>query len=230
MSSLRRLLFCSVVLLLCLPGLAQQTDVNRYTVFTGFDYLLGPGRNLTERGIEADFGVTVRPWMSLGADFSAIGDGIMSGAGTINGTETAFSKPLQTVGINPAQVNVPFRSTTYIFAAGPQFYLRKWKRVTFFARPGFGGIHERADIALSPQLIFVFQNVLHAPIPSSHQTDTQWFIGLGGGFDINLSDGLGFRFATDYVNTHLFSNLLVPRQNYARVSVGPTFRWGHLSQ
>jgi hypothetical protein len=230
MKSLSRLLLAGIVILLCLPVVAQQTDVNRYTIFTGFDYLLGPGRNLTERGIEADFGVTVKPWMSLGADFSAIGDGIMSGAGTINGTETAFSPMLQAVGIPPAQVNVPFKSRTYIFAAGPQFYLRKFKKVTFFARPGFGGIHEVADISLSPQLLFVLNNVLHAPIPKSHQSDTQWFVGVGGGFDINLSQGLGFRFASDFVNTHLFSNLLTPRQNYVRVSVGPTFRWGHLGE
>jgi hypothetical protein len=224
------LLLCSVVILLGLPLCAQQNDVNRYTVFTGFDYLLGPGRNLTERGLEADFGVQLKPWMSLGADFSAIGDGLFSGAGTIKGNETVFAPALQNIGINPAQVYVPFKSMTYIFAAGPQFYLRKWKPVMFFVRPGFGGIHESANVTLSPQLIFIFQNVLQVPAPSSHQTDTEWFIGAGGGFDINISRTLGFRFATDYVNTHLFSNLLVNRQNYVRVSVGPTFRWGHLNQ
>ena len=228
MRLLRWLLVCSLAIPLGLPLWAQQTDVNRYTVFTGFDYLLGPGRNLTERGLEADFGVQIRPWMSLGVDFGAAGDDIFSGAGTINGNETAYAPLLQQAGINPAQVHVPFKSMTYIFAAGPQFYLRKWKPVTFFARPGFGGIHESADIALSPQLIFVFQNVLHLPVPNSHQSDTQWFIGGGGGFDININRTLGFRFAADWVNTHLFSNLLVNRQNYVRVSMGPTFRWGHL--
>ena len=228
MRLMRRLLLSSVVILVCLPTLGQQTDVNRYTVFTGFDYMVGPGRNLTERGFEGDFGVTLKPWVSLGADFSAIGDGIISGAGTINGGETVFAPLLNGIGLPPNRVKVPFHSTTYIFAAGPQFYLRKWKAVTFFARPGFGGIHEQADIALSPQLQFVLQNVLSVPVPASHQTDTQWFIGAGGGFDLNLSRRVGFRFATDWVNTHLFSNLLTSRQNYARVSVGPTFRWGHL--
>jgi hypothetical protein len=222
------LLLCGAAILVCLPLFGQQRDVNRYTVFTGFDYLVGPGRNLTERGFEGDFGVTLKPWMSVGADFSAIGDGIVSGAGTINGGETVFAPLLTGIGIPPNQVKVPFRSSTYIFAAGPQFYLRKWKAVTFFARPGFGGIHERADIEISPQLISVLQNVLNVPVPKSHQTDTQWFIGVGGGFDLNLSRRVGFRFATDWVNTHLFSDLLTPRQNYTRVSVGPTFRWGHL--
>ncbi len=35
-----------------LPALAQQTDINRYTLFTGFDYMISPARNLTERGFD----------------------------------------------------------------------------------------------------------------------------------------------------------------------------------
>lgn len=111
----KRLLFCGLMVFFCLGVSAQQPDVNRYTLFTGFDYMISPARNLTERGFEADFGVTVRPWLGLGGDFGAL-------------------------------------------------VLRK----------------------------------------------------------------VGVRFATDWVNTHLFSSLLSPRQNYLRFSVGPTFRWGHL--
>ena len=210
--------------------LAEQADINRYTLFTGFDYMISPARNLTERGLESDFGVTVRPWLGLGGDFSVIGDAVLSGAGTLTGSETIYAQPLQGIGIDPATVAVPFRSTTYTFAAGPQFYIRKWDKVTFFARPGFGGIHEVADITVSPQLIYVLQNVLHLPVPSAHQTDTTWFVGVGGGFDINFSKHVAMRFATDYVNTHLFSNLLTQRQNYWRFSTGPTFRWGHLKK
>jgi hypothetical protein len=116
---------------------------------------------------------------------------------------------------------------TYTFAAGPQFYLRKWEKVTFFARPGFGGIHEDANISLPPQLGGLL-TLLHATVPTANQTDTTYFFGLGGGFDLNVSRPVGVRFACDWVNTHLFSNLLVDRQNYVRFSVGPTFRWGHL--
>jgi len=234
MGHIRGLLFCCLAIFVCLPALAQQTDINRYTLFTGFDYMISPARNLTERGFESDFGVTVRPWLGLGADFSAMGDGIISGAGTINGGETVYAPLLRQVPppigpIDPNSINVGFRSTTYTFAAGPQFYIRKWDKVTFFVRPGFGGIHETADIAFPTQLAQLFQ-LLGIAVPNSHQTDTQWFVGVGGGFDLNLSRSVGFRFATDYVNTHLFSNLLVPRQNYWRFSTGPTFRWGHLNK
>jgi len=229
---MKRLLFCVLMILLCLPALAQQTDINRYTLFTGFDYMISRARNLTERGFETDFGVTVRPWLGLGGDFGILGDGIISGAGTIGGGETIYAPLLRQVPppfgpIDPNSIHVPIKSQTYTFAAGPQFYLRKWEKVTFFARPGFGGIHEKADITFPASLPLLF-GLLKVPVPGAHQTDTQIFFGLGGGFDLNVSRKIGVRFATDWVNTHLFSNLLVPRQNYIRFSVGPTFRWGHL--
>ncbi len=220
----KRLLFCGLMLFLCLPALAQQSDVNRYTLFTGLDYMISPARNPTERGFEGDFGVTVKPWLGLGGDFGALGSDVISGAGTINGSETIFVSLLPPG--TASLIKVPFKSTTYTFAAGPQFYLRKWEKVTLFARPGFGGIHEMANIDLSqvaPMLV-----LLGIPVPNSQQSDTQLFYGLGGGFDLNVSRKVGMRFAADWVNTHLFSNLLTPRQNYIRFSLGPTFRWGHL--
>lgn len=222
----RSLLFCGLMVLFCLPAFAQQTNINRYTLFTGFDYLISPARNLTERGFEADFGVTVKPWLGLGGDFGAMGSDVISGAGTINGSETVFA-PLVQPYVDPNTIHVPFKSTTYTFAAGPQFYLRKWQKVTFLCRPGFGGIHENANISFPPQLAPLFQ-LLQVPLPGAHQADTQLFYGLGGGFDVNVSRKVGLRFATDWVNTHLFSNLLTPRQNYIRFSIGPTFRWGQL--
>lgn len=230
MNALVRLFICSLVVFLCLPAFAQQTDINRYTLFTGFDYLISPARNLTERGFEGDFGVTIKPWLGLGGDFSAMGNGIISGAGTINGSETVYAPIINKSGLVPggaASINVPFRSTTYTFAAGPQFYIRKWDKVTFLLRPGLGGIHEVADITFPLGLAQLFQALQIQP-PSPHQTDTEFFFGVGGGFDLNLSRAVGWRFAGDYVNTHLFSNLLVPRQNYWRMSTGPTFRFGHL--
>jgi len=227
MGIMRRLLFCGIVFLLCLPASAQQTDINRYTLFTGFDYLISPARNLTERGVEADFGVTAKPWLGLGADFSAMGSDVFSGAGTISGGETIYAPLLTQVGVPPNSIQVPFKSTTYTFAAGPQIYIRKWERVTLLLRPGLGGIHEKADITFPQGLGLLFQHLGLTP-PAAQQTDTEFFFGLGGGFDVNVSRRVGIRFATDWVNTHLFSNLLVPRQNYVRFSLGPTWRWGLL--
>jgi len=220
------LLFCGVLILGCFPVWAQ-TDINHYTLFTGFDYMVSPARNLTERGVETDFGVTMKPWLGLGVDV-----GIIRGAGTISGSETVYAPAVNQSGFVPGgagAIHVPFKSSTYTFAAGPQFYIRKWQRVTFLIRPGFGGMHEKADITFPASLGLLFQGLQIQP-PAGHQTDTKLFFGMGGGFDINVSRTLGVRFAADWVNTHLFSNLLEPRQNYVRFSVGPTFRWGHLNQ
>jgi hypothetical protein len=226
------LLFFGLVILIfvCLPALAQQTDINRYTLFTGFDYMISPARNLTERGFEGDFGVTVKPWLGLGGDFGALGSDVISGAGTISGSETIYAPAVNQSGLIPGgagSIHVPFKSTTYTFAAGPQIYIRKWEKVTLLVRPGLGGIHESADITFPPQLGPLFQLLRLVP-PNSHQTDTQFFFGFGGGLDLNVSRKVGVRFAADWVNTHLFSNLLTPRQNYVRFSCGPTFRFGHL--
>lgn len=222
-----------LALFVCLPAYAQQgdTDINRFTLYTGFDWMNSPGLNLTQRGFDVDFGVTIKPWLALGGDFSAAGDSIISGGGTINGADTIYAPILtaaEPLGAPPpSSVHVPFKSTSYTFAMGPQFYLRKWSKVTFFARPGLGGIHADADVSLPPQLGGLLGQ-LGAPVPSAHQSDTQLFFGAGGGFDINISKRVALRFTADWINTHLFSNILTNRQNYVRCTVGPTFRWGRL--
>jgi hypothetical protein len=216
---------CVLAMSVCLPAMAQQTDINRYTVYTGFDYLISPARKLTQRGFEVDFGVTAKPWLGLGGDFSVSGNAIISGGGTFNGSETVYPPTLIAANAQnplvplPNMIAVPFKSTTYTFAAGPQFYIRKWKKVTFLVRPG-----QSADLTFPPGLGGLFQ-LLNIPPPKPHQTDLTWFIGVGGGFDLNLSKHVGLRFTADWINTHLFSDLLSNRQNYARFTVGPTFRW-----
>lgn len=229
-----RLLILSLAMFNCFPALAQQTDINRYTIYTGFDYMTNPTLNLTQRGFDTDFGVTVKPWLGLGVDFSASGDAIISGGGTINGTNTMYAPTIgaaheqfPTLVPSPNLITVPFKSTTYTIAVGPQFYIRRWRKVTFLIRPGLGAIHESADLTFPPGLGGLFA-LLNTPAPKSHQTDTTWFIGLGGGFDLNLSRHVALRFTADWINTHLFSDLLTDRQNYMRLTIGPTFRWGHL--
>jgi hypothetical protein len=64
----RYALFCVLAAFVCLPAVAQQTDINRYTIYTGFDYMLSPARNLTQRGFDVDFGVTAKPWLGPGAE------------------------------------------------------------------------------------------------------------------------------------------------------------------
>ena len=110
---------------------------------------------------------------------------------------------------------------------GGQFYWRKWRNITFLGRPGLGGIRASADVNLPPQLAGLLME-LKTPVPGAHQTDTQWFFGLGGGVDITPSRRVTLRITADWINTHLFSNLLPNRQNFLRITVGTTFRWGSL--
>lgn len=224
----RLLLICSLMILVCLPAAAQDdVRINRYTVYTGFDYMTAPGLSLTQRGFDTDFGITVKPWLGLGVDFSAAGNGIISGGGTINGTSTTYA-PVLTQVLPPNTINVPFKSTTYTIAAGPQIYIRKLKRVTFLIRPGLGAIHAGVDLSLDPRLGGLFTN-LHLPVPSAHQSDTTYFVGLGGGFDYNVSRRLGLRVTADWINAHLYSDILTNRQNYFRFTIGPTWKWGQLN-
>src|SRR6185312_13272950 len=48
----------------------QQDYIARYSVFTAFSYLSTPSLNLAQRGFDGDVGVNVRPWLTLGGDFS----------------------------------------------------------------------------------------------------------------------------------------------------------------
>jgi hypothetical protein len=237
---MKRLLICLILLAIALPACAQDAEINRYTLYTGFDYFIGPGLSMTQRGFDTDFGVTAKPWLGLGVDFSAAGDAILSGGGTINGASTVYAPTLNSAyqnGIPPYvqpgvvppanAVNVSFKSTTYTVAVGAQIYLRKFKKVTFLVRPGFGAIHASVDLNVPPGLPQLFVP-LNLPVPKSSQSDTTWFIGFGGGFDINFSRRVGLRVTTDWINSHLFSDILTNRQNYIRVTIGPTWKWGHL--
>jgi hypothetical protein len=232
----RLLLVCSLAIFVCLPAAAQEdVRINRYTVYTGFDYMTAPGLSLTQRGFDTDFGVTVKPWLGLGVDFSAAGNNIISGGGTINGTSTTYAPALiaaRSVYGNliptPNAINVSFNSTTYTMAVGSQFYIRKMKKVTFLIRPGLGAIHAGVDLSLDPRLGGLFQS-LHLPVPASHQSDTTYFVGLGGGFDVNMSRRMGLRVTADWINTHLYSDILTNRQNFWRFTIGPTWKWGQLN-
>lgn len=227
---MKTLILFSLVLFLCHPAFAQRDfGINRYTLYTGVDYFNNPGLSLSQRGFDTDFGVTVKPWVAIGGDFSAAGNSIVSGGGTINGSSTVYAPALAAAaGLGappPSAVNVPFKSTSYTFAFGPQFYWRPLRQVTFLGRPGLGGIHATADINLPPQLAELLQ-LVGARLPNAHQTDTRLFFGLGGGVDLNVSKQVALRVTADWINTHLFSSLLVNRQNFLRITVGPTFRWG----
>lgn len=210
-------LLIAVVVGSTVPAAAQQT-VNRFDLFTGFSHLTSPSVKLEQPGFNASFGVNANRWLAIGADFS-----IFDGSGAIAVKDTKIAAAVLPL-IPPTITNpeVPFNAQTYTFAAGPQINIRKFNKVMFFVRPGLGLLHERAQLkgALAAGLSPVIGLSLK-------QIDTTYFYGVGGGFDINASKHVGFRFSTDFVHTPLFSELLEPR-NAIRFSFGPTFKWGEL--
>lgn len=199
------------------PSAAQQT-VNRFDLFTGYSHLSSPGVSLEQTGFNTSFGVNVKRWLALGADFS-----IFTGDGSIKIADTKIAGevgPLLPPGLTNPQI--PFSANTYTFAAGPQINIRHFNKVMFFVRPGLGVLHEHA--VLKGPLAAGLSPVLGISLV---QKDTTYFYGVGGGFDVNASKHVGLRVSVDFVRTPLFSSLLDTR-NAVRVSVGPTFKWGEL--
>jgi hypothetical protein len=200
---------------------AQQEYVSRYDAFAGFSYLNSPRLNLAERGFNAEFGVNVRRWLAVGADYS-----IFTGHSAIRPQDLTTALQIQLIPILPLlgpNPQVPFDSTTYTFTAGPQFNFRQLRWVTFFVRPAIGGMHETATLKPNtPALALVVQQLA----PSGKRSDLEPFFGVGGGFDLNASKHVAVRVGFDYVHVNLFEGLLKEGRNSLRISVGPTFRFG----
>src|SRR5271165_6689026 len=113
------LLFLSLGVMTCF---SQQTTVLRYSAFTAFSYLSTPSLNLTQRGFDADFGVNMRSWLTLGGDFSYQNGHSTLLPSYLNAATQAKLAPFvpifQQLGI---PIAVPFDGTVYTYEAGPQF-------------------------------------------------------------------------------------------------------------
>jgi Outer membrane protein beta-barrel domain len=218
---LRVLLWFSVLLASC-AAFAQQEQkyVPRYEGFAGYSFLASPKLNLDERGFNLEFGINVTRWLTLGGDYS-----YFTGHSDIFPSDLSRALQLQLAPLLPPGVLVflPFDSTSYSFAAGPQFALRKLKWVTLFARPGFGGFHETATLKPNTPLTTLLVARL---VPSGKKSDLVLSLGAGGGFEINASKHVGVQFTADYVHVNLFQGFLNGGRNSVRLSVGPTFRFG----
>ena len=203
-------------------ALAQQEYVGRYDGFAGFSYLASPKLNLAERGFNGEFGINWNRWLAIGGDYSIFtGHSALRPQDLKPALQAQLAPLLPLLGANP---NVPFDSTTYTFTAGPQLNFRQLKWVTFFVRPAIGGMHETAT--LKP--VGPVQGLLVARLaPGGKKSDLAPFYGVGGGLDLNASKHVAVRVGVDVVHVTLFSNLLDGGRNSVRVSVGPSFRFGH---
>jgi hypothetical protein len=210
-------------LLLCFSAgaFAQQDYVGRYDVFGGFSYLDSPKLNLQQRGFNGQVGVNATRWFAMGFDYST-----QQGRGTLLPSEL---KPSLQVLLPPIPgLYIPFDATTQTFTGGPQLAYRHFQRVTFFAHPSIGAIHEHINLEphdfITTGIVggLLQLGVLHTTAPS----DTTYFYGFGGGAEFNASRHVHLRADVEFVHVFLFSGLLADARNSVRISIGPTLNFG----
>jgi len=216
--------------LLALPAFGQQDYVTQFDVYAGYAFLDSPAISLFENGFATQFGFRPKTWLSAGFDYS-----ITTGNGAL--TPNLLTTSLQQVlaaqlgqlaaaGLLPPgyALVVPIHSRTQTFAVGPQLAYRHLKHETLFLRPVFAGaIYERASPQPTDPIAAAISKQL---APSGVKTDTTWFVGIGGGFDILATRHFALRTQTDIVWDHLFSDLLRNGRWTVRFSVGPAFNFG----
>ncbi len=217
--------FAVFLLLSALPGFAQQTTILQYSTYVAFSYLSTPSLNLVQRGLDADFGVNMRSWLTLGGDFSYQNGHSTLLPNNLNAATQAKLAPFvpifQQLGI---PIAVPFDGTVYTYEAGPQFNYRKLKKFTLFVRPALGALH--ATVEAKPNNPYIAQIVSGLLNGKTSSSDTVVFYGFGGGITWEATPHFGIRVASDFVHYNFFSNILDGGRNSVRVTVGTKFNFG----
>ncbi len=223
------LLVFSLLLLSPTRLFAEQDYVGLFDIYNGFAWFDSPSANLTERGYNLQAGVNLKTWLSAGFDFSVVqGDVTLVPnllKSSLQAQIGAQVMALEGAGLLPPgyQVAVGTASTTQTFAGGPQWEYRKFQRVTFFAHPSIGAIHETA----TPHPSDAFTTAIAGQLaPSGKIKDWEPFYGFGGGFELNLIRHASIRIQADYVHNDLFTSILKSSRNTVRLSVGPAFHFG----
>jgi hypothetical protein len=222
-----------ILFLLSWPLSGQQTYVTQFDAYGGYGFLDSPKVSLFENGFAAQVGFRPTTWLSLGFDYTVA-------AGNLKITPDQLLPALQAqlqagiaagvrAGLLPptypySTLYVPAHSKTQTFALGPELVYRHFKRVTIFVRPVYAGIiHE---VATPQPQDPVVKALVGSLIPGASKTDHVFFLGFGGGFDINFGHHFAWRTQGDLVHDHLFSDLLKDARFTARFSCGPAFNFG----
>jgi len=217
-------------LALALPVFGQQDYVTRYDAFGGYAFLDSPHISLFEHGFATQVGFRPKTWYSFGFDYSiSAGDLSLTADLLPSGLQQTLGAQLgqlAAAGLLPAgyKLVVPVHSRTQTFAVGPQLAYRHFRHETLFLRPLFAGaIYEQATPKPGDPIA---SRVVAQLAPSGKKTDTTWFLGVGGGFDILISHHFAIRTQVDVVYDHLFNDLLRDGRWTTRFSTGPAFNFG----
>ncbi len=223
-ASLRLACSVSFPLFLASIALAQQEYIGQYDLYAGYMYLSSPIIKLGESGFHTQLGLNPAKWYSLGFDFSeGTGATTLTSNMLKSSLQQEISSQLTAAGLPAGYApTVPMHSSSQTYAMGPQINYRHFRKVTIFAHPDLGAIHETAI----PHPAGVISILLVKQLaPSGTKEDWTPFYGFGGGVDLNVTRHIGLRLQADFVRDHLFSDLLNAR-NTVRFSVGPTFHMG----
>jgi len=224
-----RTILASAILLPACSTPAQQTDVEKYDIYTGFAGFETPELNLAQRGFHLQVGENLRTWLSVGFDYSvATGHNSLTPNLLKQSLQQELGAEIEALiqeGVIPPnyQLIVPTDAFSQTFAAGPQFAYRHYKPVTLFIRPSLGAIRQQVTPHPTDP---VAAAIVAQLVPSGEKTDWQGFYGFGGGVDWNATKHVGLRAQTDLVYWRLFNDLLANGTWTVRYSIGPTFHFG----
>ena len=218
-----------ILSLLPLPLSGQQSYVTRFDLYTGYAFLDSTKIGLFENGFHTQFGYRVKPWVSMGFDYSVTAGDMTLTPGllpfALQQELGAQLGAMAAAGLVPAgyALRVPAHAVTNSFAIGPQLAYRHFAHATFFIRPSIGAIREGATPLPTDPIATAIADQL---VPTGYKRDWQGFYGVGAGFDILFTKHLGVRTQADYVYDHLFNDLLRDGRWTMRFSFGPCFNFG----
>lgn len=221
--------FVTLALFLAIPALAQQTDIHRYDIYAGFAGFDTPWLSLTQNGFHTQAGINLRPWLSVGFDYSeATGHNALTPAVLKTSLQQELGAEIQQLilagQLPPSyQLIVPMDAFSETFAMGPQLDYRHWRPVTLFVRPSLGAIRQKVTPHPTDP---VATAIIAQLVPAGYKIDWQGFYGFGGGFDWNAMNHFAIRAQTDVVYWDLFNDLLAHGSWTTRYSIGLTYRFG----
>lgn len=222
---MRRFFFCVLAFLLVTSALncfSQQTDIRAYSVIPMFTYFSTPSLNLSTRGFNGDLAHNVRPWLSLGFDYSTSSGNSSLLPSSLNAATYAKLK-YALGGTVPPGLAVPYGTSITTFQAGPQVNIRKLKKFTFGVRPALGILHAKfqanPSLATAPLVAGLLGGKLSA-------ADNAVFYGFGGSVTWEATPHFGLRCAADLAHYNFFGAMLNGGRNTVRFSVGPKFSFG----
>ncbi|WP_419806927.1 hypothetical protein [Terriglobus sp.] len=205
---------------------AQQTEVRRFNLYTGFVDFYTPGLNgIHQRGFHVQGGVRLNRWLSGGVDYSV-------GTGSTNLTPDLTTAAIQQrLGLLFAASHVPASYKLAIptdtnlqtFTAGGEVSYRHFRRVTLFARPALSAFRLRAVPKPTDAISTAVAGFL---VPKGYKLDWVGAYGVGGGADFNVTKALAIRAQYDGAWNHPYNDILANGGWTNRFSIGTSFNFG----